>query len=166
MEVDPHQHLITRSQIIISDLTSLSKIKFGDRWDTYYKMPHKPGLVNKALRQVAWITRDEGRTITIEFIKTSLDTAFTLLEELKAEIDRAPEFKLIALWKNIKQAILLSQTGIVNLRGAYFADEDTKSDINSIIEYIKKRFTNFAFENAAIDDIRYASPPGKDDNEM
>ena len=145
-------HLISRSQTLLGELKSLAKIKFGDKWSTYYRIPQKPGMMNKIVRAYnANFLNTEGKEITIEYIKTLLEKSFNIMLELISDNE-----KIIKQRNVIKEAILKCQDGIVNLRGAYHDNEDIKQDLKNIIESIKKRFIEFG------EDIVYKSPNNKE----
>lgn len=170
------QDINNRTQAAIGDLRAISKIQFGDKWNTYFKGPQKATLWTSVTRTFWYISETSNKTMV--YIDLLLDRGFALIDEIQDlltptnDVKQTSEVKnyrvkLIRLRNELKTNILQSQTGIINLTGAYHNDEDVKNEIRKLIDRIKNTFQFYdeqkVSKESSIDDIPYQSPTNKDE---
>lgn len=145
--------ILNRSQNVLTELRSLSNIKFGEYWNTYTTSPQKANLLTSLIRTV-WYTH-EKREITLTYITALMDKSFSLIEDAYTELKITKNKKYTELIKNIKIGILNSQTGIINLKGIYYKDEKIKADIDYVIKSIKEKYNEIQLNHSRDISIPY-----------
>jgi hypothetical protein len=158
--VEPIRALVSRSKRSVGELRAFSSLKYGDYWNTSTCSPQKPNIWTSIMRTI-WYT-SENRDLAIQHVKTLVEISFSVLEDMYNHIKYETNIEYqITLKHNIQElqvGILKSQDGILNLQGAYYKDEDTKTELTNLISEIKTRFTKSLQDCPIETGVKYIEP--------
>lgn len=141
--------LTNQFHIVIQKLQSLSSIKSGQYWNTSDQRPQAPGLLTSLWRTLYIF---ESREFNLEDIKTSIESAFDLIDDLynSENYDLATE---------LQTELLHCRYGILNLKTIYHDSIPTKQEIDRIVSSIKSKFIKMnETYNGLYPMINYISP--------
>ncbi len=158
--MEPIRSLVSRGKRAVGDLRGFSSIKFGEYWNTTTCSPQKANILT-TLTRTFWYT-SENREVTIQHISTLIEQAFSVLQDMYNHLEHETnlEYQLIlkGIIQEIQVNILKCQDGILNLKGVYYKDEETKTEIDGLIADIKRRFDK-SLDACPIDTgVQYADP--------
>ena len=143
--------LSNRFNIIIKKLQSISNIKSGEYWSTIDQRPQQASMITSIIRTISlW----ECREFNLEDIKTSIESAFDLIDDLCSS---GQDIELICL---LQTELLNCRHGILNLKTIYYNSETTKTEIDQIVKSIKSQFIKVSerFINIYPNMVQYMSP--------
>mgnify|MGYP003437279693 CR=1 FL=1 len=129
---------------LISELRSVAKIQYGNKWNTTTINPQENNIVTSIVRTLYYWHESRETTITyIENLISKSQTAMTNIQIILTESEDQDTFmKFSELRTRFVVAIAESYNGILNLAGAYnkntSEDDDAREKIITLAEDINK----------------------------
>lgn len=118
---------------LISELNAIAKISYGDKWNISGVFIQKQNVITKISRTF-WYA-NESRSSTITYIESLLDRSFSAFVDIDGVINQKSDVeKFSDLRGRLLTALISAKNGIINLRGAYEDDEDTKARLVELAE--------------------------------
>lgn len=118
---------------ISNELHNISRIEFGDYFNTAAKRPQSANILTSITRTFYY--RNQNRHMTLEYINILVDKTLLLINEMTKTKDQYQSHISTLCIK-----LLNSRTGIINLCGIYYDDEHIKSGLQKIINKINMRY--------------------------
>lgn len=157
--------MFDRAEKCVAKLKGIASIQSGDRWNTYNASPQKSSIwtsINRTLRYTS-----EDRRFNLADIVGTIDTAFTILEDIYVHLGHVPfersDFKKYQLHiRSLKSNILDSRDGMNNLKVVYHDDASICHTIDKKFEDIRDRYRDLEKRYIQLDGddvVRYRTPP-------
>jgi hypothetical protein len=122
---------------IISRIKFIGKIQPGDKINTRY-MYIQPNTFLTSLSRTLFSY--DNRVNTITFLQESIYRCFDLITLLEINNKESDKFVI----DNILKDLIESKKGIINLKQTYETDIKFCCDIDTIIEYMEARLTDYS----------------------
>ena len=122
---------------LISELNAIAKISYGDKWNISGVFIQKQNVMTKISRTFWYANESRGSTIT--YIESLLDRSFSAFVDIDSIVgqsvnQKSDVEKFSDLRGRLLTALISAKNGIINLRGAYEDDEDTKARLVELAE--------------------------------
>ena len=118
----------------ISKLKLIGKLQNGDKLNTKYVFIQKDGFLTRLSRWLYWV---DNRVNTINFVRNTLYSTFTLITTLKKTNRRYDNLILLNIVEDLESAKL----GMVNLKNTYADDIKFCCDIETLLESVEVELT-------------------------
>jgi len=113
----------------ISKLKLIGKLQNGDKLNTKYVFIQKDGFMTRLSRWLYW---QDNRANTINFVRNTIYSTFTLIVTLKKTNKRYDNLILLNIIEDLESAKL----GMVNLKNTYADDLKFCCDIETLLEAV------------------------------
>jgi hypothetical protein len=127
-------------QEIVSSLKFIGKVKKGEKINTHHMYVQPEGIFTN-LKRTFWIRDNRNNTLT--FIQDTISRSFELLltyERSEKEIQ-----KLLA--EKIVKDLRIASISLQNFQSTYFDDTKFCCDIDTIIEHISAKLSQYPEDN-------------------
>jgi len=132
----------------ISKLKLIGKLQNGDKLNTKYVFIQKDGLFTRLSRWFYW---QDNRANTINFVRNTIYSTFTLITTLKKSNKRYDNLILLNIVEDLESAKL----GMVNLKNTYADDIKFCCDIETLLESVEVELTKHRPEAEGEVDLTY-----------
>ena len=128
----------------ISKLKLIGKLQNGDKLNTKYVFIQKDGFLTRLSRWLYW---QDNRQNTINFVRNTIYSTFTLIATLKKSNKRYDNLILL----NIIEDLECAKLGMVNLKNTYADDIKFCCDIETLVEAVQVELTKHRPEEDDLD---------------
>ena len=128
----------------ISKLKLIGKLQNGDKLNTKYVFIQKNGFLTRLSR---WFYYQDNRQNTINFVRNTIYSTFTLIITLKKSNKRYDNLILLNIIEDLEAAKL----GMVNLKNTYADDLKFCCDIETLLEAVEVELTKHRPEEELVD---------------
>ena len=118
----------------ISKLKLIGKLQNGDKLNTKYVFIQKDGLFTRLSRWLYWV---DNRVNTINFVRNTIYSTFSMIMTLKKTNKRYDNLILLNIVEDLEQA----KGGMVNLKNTYADDIKFCCDIETLLESVEVELT-------------------------
>jgi hypothetical protein len=118
----------------ISKLKLIGKLQNGDKLNTKYIFIQKDGFLTRLSRWLYW---QDNRQNTINFVRNTIYSTFTLIITLKKSNKRYDNLILLNIVEDLESAKL----GMVNLKNTYADDIKFCCDLETLLESVEVELT-------------------------
>ena len=128
----------------ISKLKLIGKLQNGDKLNTKYVFIQKDGFLTRLSRWLYW---QDNRQNTINFVRNTIYSTFTLITTLKKSNKRYENLILLNIVEDLEQA----KQGMVNLKNTYADDIKFCCDLETLLEAVEVELTKHRPEEDDLD---------------
>jgi hypothetical protein len=132
----------------ISKLKLIGKLQNGDKLNTKYVFIQKDGLFTRLSRWIYW---QDNRANTINFVRNTIYSTFSMIVTLKKTNKRYDNLILLNIIEDLEQA----KGGMINLKNTYADDIKFCCDIETLLESIEVELTKHRPEAEEEVDLTY-----------
>lgn len=118
----------------ISKLKLIGKLQNGDKLNTKYVFIQKDGFLTRISR---WLYYLDNRQNTINFVRNTIYSTFSMIMTLKKSNKRYDNLILLNIVEDLEQA----KGGMVNLKNTYADDIKFCCDIETLLESVEVELT-------------------------
>ena len=137
---------MNNEQEIVSRLKFIGKLKKGEKINTHHMYVEPEGIIT-LLKRTFW--NNDNRNNALAFIQDTIARGFDLLRNHKHSDKESNKILANNIIKDLKSAA----TGLLNIKSTYINDTKFCCDIDTILEYITARLSQFDENNESCEII-------------